>query len=306
MVALNNRGVFFTLMALIVLSIFLFSTVTYSDFLVRESTQKRVESMDNFVFSTEKNIERQMFINGFRTIFAFETKIAEDGNYLNHTQEAFQESFFNGTIYGHQNNLTAKTNFSEMKSKIEQAANKVNMNILLTNPSLSVGQEDPWNVVYSLTVDFYAFDASGLATWNKTFVVKSKIPIDAFADPVYTVNTNGFVSNKIIKTPYSNFVSGPDVSNLSNHTLNSYYINSSSGPSFLMRLEGNLGPSANGLESLVNLEKLSSLGFTANPGKSIVDYSYFSSNPLNGCNIAGMPSWFRLNNSNTATYGVSC
>src|SRR3989344_4816437 len=111
MASMNKRGIFFTLMALLILSIFLFSTVFFSDFLIRESVQKRVSTIDDFVFSTEKDFERQLFINGFRTLFAFESDIVENGQYLNDVQGAFQESFFNGTIYGAQNNLTEKTDF---------------------------------------------------------------------------------------------------------------------------------------------------------------------------------------------------
>ena len=294
-------------MAFLILSIFLFSTVFFSDFLIRESVQKRVSTIDDFVFSTEKDFERQLFINGFRTLFAFESDIVESGQYLNDVQGAFQESFFNGTIFGAQNNLTEKTDFYDIKNKIERDARKVSVNISLTNPVLNVVQESPWRITYILNVDFYAYDLNNLASWNKTLVVKSDIPIETFSDPVYVINTNGLVLNKVVKTPFSDFVSGTDVSNLLNHTLNSYYINSSSGPSFLKRLEGDLSADANGIESLVNLEELSSQGIAVKQ-KSAVDYIYFSSNNPTGCNVvpAGMPSWFKLDNEHLEIYEVSC
>ena len=45
--------------------------------------------------------------------------------------------------------------------------------------------------------------------------------IENFDDPVYYLNTNGKVTNKVVKTPY-NFDS---VSNLTLHLADSYYIN---------------------------------------------------------------------------------
>ncbi len=111
---MNKRGIFFTLMAIIILSIFLFSGVFYSDFLIRGSVQKRVETLDSFVYLTESDLSRQIYINGFRTIFILEKKTAESGNYQSNVDSVFQESFFNGTVYGQQESLLQGTNFSSI------------------------------------------------------------------------------------------------------------------------------------------------------------------------------------------------
>ncbi len=171
-----------------------------------------------------------------------------------------------------------------------------------------MSQVSPWNVRFNFRGDFYFADIGGSASWNKTLNLAVDIPIDNFNDPFYIKGTNGNVVNKFVKTPFSSFVSGSDITNLTNHSLNSYYISSSSAPSFLKRMQGDFSSDANGVESLVNLQELSSEGVNVQQ-KSVVDYIYFNSasNPAN-CNVlpSGMPSWFRLDDSHLATYEVSC
>ena len=80
------------------------------------------------------------------------------------------------------------------------------------------------------------------------------------------------------------------------------FTNSSSAPSFLSRLQGSTTASPYGIESVVNVQKLSNQGITAEQ-KSTIDYIYLSSsNPLPKCTIPGMPSWFYLDQNNLNTY----
>ena len=94
-----------------------------------------------------------------------------------------------------------------------------------------------------------------------------------------------------------------DVSNLKKHVENSYYINSSLAPGFLNRLQGKLSSNANGIESLVNLQKLSNQGITIK-SKSVVDYIYFSENNPVSYPIIGMQNWFRIDEAHLDIYDV--
>ena len=119
-----------------------------------------------------------------------------------------------------------------------------------------------------------------------------------FKSPFFLIHSFGK------ETIYEDFVQGTDVSNLLSHTENSYYIASSSAPSFLDRLEGKLEADENGIESLVYLPELSLQGIPVKD-KSIVDYIYFSdSNPIS-YHIQGMPNWFKLDSEHLSIYQVS-
>jgi len=308
----NKRGIFFTTLVIVMLSLFVITFTFYSQVKDRQSIQKRIETLNNFVFSVEEDIPRQFRTSGFRIIFLFEKRIIETGSYITNLKSVFNEMFFNATMYGQTNTdiqtLMLGATFPEIESALKQKAAKINADINFINPIISVTQIDPWNIEVKLSSNLIIEDKSNLVLWNRTSDIKAYVSIQDFEDPLYLISTNGVVTNKIIKTPYKTFVSGSDILNLSDHSTNSYYINSTTAPNFLDRLEGINSPDPNGIESLVNLQKLSSQGVPVDD-KTVVDYIYFdSTNNPTKCNVLppGMPSWFKLDSPHLAAYNVTC
>ena len=228
----------------------------------------------------------------------------DSGAYPSNFDYLFNEAFFNGTMNNNTQDILLGFNFSSIKKAVEDSANKVNANLTLTNPSVKVNQSDPWHVEVTLTVDLQLADSSGLVSWNKSADIKSSVPINTFEDPLYYVSTQGIVTNKITQSPYYTLVSGTDVSNLSLHAQNSYYVASTQAPSFLDRLKGINTPNIYGIESIVNLQKLSQQGVVAK-NKTTVDYIYFSQNNPSHSGVLGMPSWFRLDTNHFNIYNVT-
>jgi hypothetical protein len=307
----NKKGVFFTTLAIVILSLFIITFTFYSQVKERRSIQKRVETLNDFIFAIEENIPRQIRTTGFRVIFLFEKRIVESGNYISDLNSTFEEMFFNGTLYGETNTeiqaLMSGATLPEIETSLKQKAEKISANLDFINPSISISQVDPWNLEITLTMNLQVEDKSKLVLWNKTSQIKTLVPLEGFEDPLYIINTNALVINKIIENPNTTFVQGSDISNLQVHSTNSYYKASATAPSFLDRLEGINNPNPNGIESLVNLQKLSMQGISVKD-KSVVDYIYFSTFDPPACNIlpAGMPSWFKLDNAHLADYQVSC
>ena len=294
----NKKGMFFTLLAIVIISIFILSFIFIPGADERRSIEKRVGTMNNFVYAVEKDLPRYLYTAGFRSIFIFEREIFEEESYINNLDEKFNELFFNGTLGGVEETLMDEVTFSEIEESLRENAGEINANVSLLNASIEIAQTNPWNVRVRLNVTFIVEDLSGLVKWNRNSVFDAYIPISNFDDPIYVMGTNGLILNKMAKANVSDW---PD------YALNSSYIASSSGPSFLNRLQGNFGADANGIESLVNLQELSKRGIAAKSGKSVVDYTYFSSNPVDGCVVdTGLPSWFRLDDGHLGTYGVSC
>jgi len=298
---MNKRGMFFTLMVIAILSLFLITYTSYYVIKDRSPIKKRVETLNNFVFSIENDLPRQLYISGFRIIFILEKKIIDNGEYIDDLNASFQELFFEGSIDVSTEVLMRGANFTGIQEFIGEKANKINAKTELSNPVFFVTQDDPWHVKLSLTFDLFVADNTNLSFWNKTSTVVSYIPIENFEDPVYTIGSGGVLTNKISKTIYEPFVSGDDVSNLTSHVNpdNSYYIASARAPSFLDRLQGINAPNENGIESLVYVPELSSPHT-----KSVVDFIYFSDNNPAINMISGMPGWFRLDNESLGIYGV--
>lgn len=307
----NKKGVFFTTLVVVIFSLFLITITFYSQIQERGTIQKRVSTLNSFVFSVEKDIPRQLKATGFRIIFLFEKRIAETGTYITNLDSTFSEMFFNGTLYGQTNSeiesLMNGVTLPEIEVSLKEKAEKINTEINFTNSKIFISQEDPWKVKVTLNSEMLIKDKSNLVSWNKVLNISADIDIEEFEDPLYVVSTKGIVTNKIKKTPYNNFVQNNDNYNLSLHLQNSYYFNSVSAPSFLNRLEGINSPNENGIESLVNLGKLASQGILVKD-KTAVDYIYFSDNTPSACRVvpAGMPSWFKLDSPHLSIYEVSC
>lgn len=295
--AIDKRGMFFTMIAIALLSLFLVSMSVVSITKDRSSISNRIDSMNEFVFSLGEDIPRKLYIAGFRIVFLHEKRMLETGEYFVDFNESFNEAFFNGTINGSMSTddlaLLEGVQFADIVRDVDENARGVNLGVNLTDAHISVEQDDPWNIKISFVAELDVRDNSGLASWNKTEAIEVYVPIRNFEDPLYLIGTSGDISHKINRTAFSVF----DVANLTEHVENSYYLASNGAPSFIDRLEGNFGASSFGIESLVYLPDLD------NPvsGRSVVDYLYFGSG-VSGSSVSGMPSWFRLDAGHVGVY----
>ena len=303
---MNKKGLFFTILAIALLSLFLVSYSVYSFTQNREGINKRIKTMNSFVSSLEQDIPRKLYISGYRTIFLLEENVIKKGQYVNNLDTKFDESFFNGTIDGVDYKFDDEGNpgllydstFYDLQTDINEKANTLNINVSFINPKVSITQDDPWHVKINLESNLIIQDKGNLARWNRTSNFYVYIPIENFEDPIYIINTNAKISNKFIQTPYSVPIS---LTNLTNHAEKSYYINHTDAPSFLKRLQGNFTPNINGVESLVNVYNLSQQGIIVKD-KCIIDYLYFSDN---NCNIAQTyDSWIKIDSTHLNIYGI--
>lgn len=299
----NKRGIFFMMLAIVIISLFVISITFFSGYSLRKSVQNRVESLSEFVNGVEKDLPRQLFILGYRSIFLMEKEIVDNGNYLEDSADYnLQTAFFNKTIEGKEQSLLTGTTFSDLQTAIQDRAGEISANVILSNPSINLTQEDPWNLKITFTTDFYVADENNLASWNKTLVSVSYISITNFTDPVYSLNTNGLVNPQIIQTPFQTF----DASAINSHIANGYYRDRNNSPSFIDRLEGNiLVPShpEYGIESLVDVTDIPD-DYLQPADRTDVDYLYFESTTT-GTAVSGVSySWFRLDTGHRSDYGV--
>lgn len=291
------------------LSLLLVSSTFYFQAEYRQSIQKRVSTMNSFLSSVEKDLERQMYVSGFRTIFLFEKKVVDSKQYIQNPNELISEGFFNGTLYSQtQGNVYDGIKFSDFLNSTQTNAQQMNIEINITSAKLNLTQEDSWNIALVLTANLTMKDKSNLAYWNKTLIVKTYIPIERFEDPVYLLNTAGKVPNKYFKSNYT--FSNSDLKNLSLHLENSKYIASTEAPNFIDRLKGDLtAKSPYGVESLVNINTLSAQGLTIYAERPMIDHIYFDlTNPATVCRVSGTnaPANLLLDVSHATIYNTAC
>jgi len=278
---LNKKGMVFTLVTITILSILAISYGAYSFIEDRTSINKRINTLNNFIDSIETDLPRQVYISGYRSIFILNKEIIDTNLYIDNVNESVNELFFNATLKGSQRDLMQDARFSAIQNTLSSNANKINAEISLLNPSLEITQDDPWNIKFILNVTLNITDKSGLASWNREAIIVSYVPTSNLVDPLYSIGTNGKLTNKVNQTPYTTFVFGSDYSNLTSHFQNSYYKASTLAPSYINRLEGDFSASPYGVESMVYPQNLADAGINVKE-KSVIDYIYFSSdNPPN-------------------------
>lgn len=302
MVKLNKKAIFFTFIAILLLSALVLSFSVYTRYRLRTKAlviETRVNTMNSFMKDVDKDIIRGSFISAHRSILSITEYISANGVFVNDTSQAFEEVFLNGTIGGEQQSLMSDTTFTDWISKTQSEARKINLELDFTVNEVVINQSGPWSVDVYLDIGLYAADATDIASWNVTKNLKSTVPIEGFEDPVYAVKSGGKMLNMINRTPFDDFVTGNDTSNLQQHTENSYYLEWSTAPSFLMRLEGNLNASPCGIESLVDLQKLIDQGESVG-ARSAVDHIYWTNKTATSYYIDNMPSWFMMDDEYNA------
>jgi hypothetical protein len=216
---------------------------------------------------------------------------------------AFMEVFSSGTINSQQMAIMENNTFLNWTKKMKVEANKTDISLDFIINNVAISQASPWLVDISVDLKIDLKDKKSTASWDIDKVYTKRMNITGFVDPLYLVNNDGLVNNTIRKTPVSSFSTG-----LGTHLLNSYYIEHTDAPSYLMRFENNLGSSPYGIESLVNSQKRVDKGLPA-LDRSAVDFIYFGTGITTNCKIQGMDisyPWFKLDSSHLSFYSATC
>lgn len=315
----TKKSMIFTLMSILLVSVLIAAvTLTTSTTYKQKSyvTASRISTMNDFIYSVEQDFSRSTLIAGYRSILSMQKFIVDNETFISDIQGIFKELFLNGTIDGVEQELMANSSILLWSERINQIADNLNVNIILKPIDTYIYHNSPWSVVIVINISFNVSDKNDLASWHFNESFNQTFKIINFEDPLYTYYSNDKVTNIITKASNMNFVNETDNNDttvLNNHLFESYYINSTDGPSFLMRFAGNLTPSVYGIESLVNIEDFSVQGLVVH-NKSVVDFHYFDENydiSNDYCTVKDMPSWFRINSSKKNTYeiddlGVNC
>ena len=304
---MDKKSMFYT-MAAISLTIVIIATYAFYTGRVytekMESTQTRIETVNFFIKNIEKDLEKGAFIAGFRTILSFNQYITSNGSYVKNVDARFKEAFLNGTIDRQPLSLMAGSTFTDWVNKIEVEANAVDIFFNISIIDVKLYQSDPWSVDIGINFSLDIDDKKNTSRWEQNKYSVIKISILGFEDPLYVINSNGRVTNQIVKSNITDFIVYGNVSNLLTHLNSSYYIAHNDSPNFLMRLQGNVSNSTFGIESLVNLEDFQQQGISLKD-RSIVDYIYFGAQTTTDYRVNGTPFWFKMDSGHLSTYQIT-
>ncbi len=307
--SMKRKAFLFTTIAIALSIVIISSYFAYDNYRLKDeikSTEIRVVTANNFLKDVKDDMDDAIFIVGFRSLLSLEDYMMKYDNFLNNLgtglNAAFSEAFLYGTIKSENMRLMENNTFLNWTEKMKKQANKTNIGLDFTINNVAISQSSPWMVDISVDLKIKANDTKNVSSWEISQVFTRKINITGFVDPLYLVNSDGKANNSIRKTTVSSFAS-----QLPTHLLNSYYIEHTDAPSYLMRFENNLGSSANGIESLVNSQKRIDVGLPA-LDRSAVDFIYFGAGATVNCKIEGMEaySWFKLDSNHLGFYSAVC
>lgn len=312
-IRLGKKGMYFTLMTIAFLIIFTFfsKVPSYKRFGERMSSiEMRIDSMNDFIKDLERDTSRGLYISSFRALMSLDGYIIQHGEFLQDFDTSFKEAILNGTVNNTNSTLMLFSTFPNWIENIRSNAIKFNIDANITLHDIYVFQNDPWHVTVSANLTFLVRDVTKIASWDINETINASISIIGFEDPLYIVYSYGRTTNIFNITPfdgnYAYNVNGTwNVSHLLSHTKHSYYTSHPDAPNFIMRFENNLGSSPYGIESLVDLNKLSGLGLDINSESSIVDYHYWDEAGNGNYRINFTPSWFKLDYNHLAKYNVT-
>ena len=303
----SKKAIFYTIAAITLTAVIF---VTYSAYTTYRLTDKmetietRIETVNFFIKDVEKDLVKGAYITSFRSLLSFNQFIAANGTYIVNVNEKFKELFLNGTLDQQPLSFMKDSTFTDWANKISAEANNIDIKFNFTINDVKLNQSDPWTIDAGVNLTLDIRDKRNTSSWTRNRYLTTKISIIGFEDPLYVINSNGRVTNTIINTNITPFVANGDVQNLLKHMNYSYYIANNDSPSFLMRLDGSLGNSSMGIESLVNLEEFQQQGI-ALKDRSIVDYIYFGTKSTTNYRINATPEWFKIDQGHLETYQVA-
>lgn len=299
----KKKSVFFTLTAIVLTLVIILSFNVYSKYNLNEKmnvVEVRITTMNNFIKDVSQDLEKGVYITSFRSLLSMIQHITDNGTFIDNVDYTFSELFINGSIDDNVINLMTNSTFPDWVNKIQIEAEKIDINANFTVNNVSITQEDPWKIKIAANINMNVQDKKQTSSWSINKNIITDITIESFEDPLYIVNSQGKLTNTIRVSPYTVFVQGSNADNLVSQINESYYINTTTAPSFLMRLEGNLSSSSYGIESLVNVEEFSDQGISVK-SRSAVDYIYFGNQTATSCVVnetfeEGTFTDFRLDN----------
>lgn len=301
------KGLFYSIMIALFIIPILAMIVFYSQtaFPQNIAASIRADEMQYFSGSIEEDLARFLQINGKRALIATTNVSISSETGLDNASLRLTEVIENGTLYG--NKIFAdQRNLSEWEKNISNIASRSGFGIDLKVTSLNVVQNDSFSILFNATLYVNISDATAEMGILKNITVSEAITIEGIEDPLYPIKTNGNIFRSITKSPASPFnkITTSDLTNLTSDIKNSYYHNSTNGPSFLDRLEGKTTNHYQpyGLESFVYLPDLISAGLPVYSQLSDLDYQYWTSK--NGCLLNEsfqtdpVYHWFRMCKNN--------
>jgi len=309
------QGIFYSGVTILIVTLLALHIVTYMDAVRSQGEQVtvriRANELGNFVDSMALDMPRVIDISTRRALIAAINEVDLQGVGLDDAQYCLHELVMNGTIYGTSSYwLNASTVYDWADRIAVLGANK-GLTVNFTFGNFDIVPYDSFSLHASLDWSVNVSDNVGTMKVFRTYTTSVLISIANLEDPLYPLHTRGLANNIIVPANFT----VTNVTTLDRMILDSVYINSSLGPSFMDRLEDNLVVPSKynlmtenqiGLESIVNIQNLINAGVDIDENQTDVDHLYFGELEMRGYAVNGSAyDWLRIDVEHAEAYGVN-
>lgn len=235
------------------------------------------------VRSLESDFDRALLISGKSAVLAASERVLTGGVSLGDARTSLSQFLVDGKLGTDNSTDPAMGNnyLSMWAASMQNLTGRYGYNVTLTvsSASTTISMVDPYHVQFTtnLTVRISPLHTMGEFNLTRTSVHTTAVSLAGYEDPVYAVGGSGLVPRRF----YPNVTAVYGVSALDDAITNKYYLPSSAGPDFLNRLEGKFTASAQGLETLVDVNELLAQDLRVY-NRSMVDWNYFNNSVVEG------------------------
>ena len=237
----KKKGLFFTLTAILLVTLTLVFPVKKINLRKYDVEALRADQLNSLISNLENDFENALEIALTRATWAM-IKSIENNKAIENATESYKELILNGTLNGIENDFMRNSTIKSYEETVKELLNDYGIEINFNNKELSIYQQDPFTLTAKLKVEISLKDKANIASWKNSTNIIARISIEDFPDPLWLANGK----NNIIKK-----ASYVDCSNFRDHLENHRYNSSNKAPSFLLRLENKTIADEYGIESFI-------------------------------------------------------
>ncbi len=169
---------------------------------IRYGSLERVlaDQLHEVEMSIENDYEQAMGISGKRAFLAATDHVIKNGTPLDDAALRMEELMTSGTLYGDVAFVMHNNTLPEWVSKIQDLELGFNVNITYSNPVIS--DADGMDAKLTTMLEINVSDHLGIGSIDKNIGKEAMISLAGVEDPIFPLNTLGFVSRSFSAYPY--------------------------------------------------------------------------------------------------------